>query len=109
MSIAGTEWDKIGILSDLFDSNNNRNNASENNDTIPIDESIGMISADISIDTNALINNDLDEDKGDHKNTIISEKVTIGLARCCLRTITIKKLPLLINTKVIVTAMLQNY
>ena len=87
ISVAGTEWDDIGILSDLFDSNDNI----DTNINITIDKSIDTIGVDAAIDAEALINNDLDEDGGNNEITIVNDNMTIGLAGYCSRTVTIKK------------------
>ena len=99
ISVAGTEWDEIGILSDLFDSNVNSNGNSSSNSEQTIDETSDRIGVEPIIDANALINNDIDEDDEDTDSIHRTDNVTIGLTGYCSRNVTIRKLPLVMRYK----------
>ena len=107
ISVAGTEWDEIGLLSELFDSNNNSSTNSEQpidepgltNSELTIDEPNDTTGGEPLVDASALTNNDIDEDEQDNDRIILNHNVTIGLAGYCSRNIAIKKLPLAMKYK----------
>ena len=83
ISVAGTEWYEIGILSDLFDSNVNSNDSSSTNSEQPIDETSDSIGMEVTVDANALINSNIDEDDEDTDSISRTDNVTVGLAGYC--------------------------
>ena len=94
-SVSGTDWDNIGILSDIFDSNENIKTDNE----LPVEEPNDTVGIDEIIDTYVLINSNLNEDNQDNKTAIRNDNVTIGLAGYCSQKVTIKKLPLFTKYK----------
>ena len=104
VTVPGTEWDKIGILLDLFNHDDN-----SSNDEKAIEQSIDNTILEETEDSpSELLNvtSELDGDEEDNEMMTTSQTVTVGMAGFCTSNVSIKNYLYLISIKEISINML---